>query len=260
METKKILEEELKKVEKWEKEQYDDGLIAKIQRMPFKLLDKITPKFIHEKIEQATNEMLNFLNDEKNILVNKKMIMEEYKDVIKREIELDEIKNMNINSMSEVADNIINKRKKASFYQGATTGFGGAFTLVVDIPLVLTNALKTIQEVGLSYGYEQNAIKEKIYAVKVLQFTASDVVGKKKLSKELTHYGVYDGKEAISTVKGWREVFQNFRDSYGWKKLLQTVPVVGIVFGAFVNKSYIEDIGEAANMFYKKRKITERLK
>ena len=66
-------------------------------------------------------------------------------------------------------------------------------------------------------------------------------------------------REVISQLQGWREVTLTYTESFGWKKLLQMVPVAGIVFGAFANRSMVSDLAETATMLYQKRRILERL-
>jgi len=44
-----------------------------------------------------------------------------------------------------------------------------------------------------------------------------------------------------------------------WKKLFQMVPVAGILFGAYANRSMVKDLAESGTMMYQKRKILERL-
>jgi hypothetical protein len=50
-----------------------------------------------------------------------------------------------------------------------------------------------------------------------------------------------------------------FRDQYGWKKLFQAIPIAGVLFGAWMNKTMICDIAEAGKMLYRKRRIIEKL-
>ncbi|WP_217620990.1 EcsC family protein, partial [Bacillus sp. GbtcB13] len=45
----------------------------------------------------------------------------------------------------------------------------------------------------------------------------------------------------------------------GWKKLFQTVPDAGILFGAIANRSMVNGAAETGMMMYKKRWIMERL-
>ena len=65
--------------------------------------------------------------------------------------------------------------------------------------------------------------------------------------------------EMISQLKGWQEVFYTYRDQYGWKKLFQMIPILGIVFGAFANKGMIEDVSEVGMMLYRKRRVYEKI-
>ncbi len=49
-ESKEWLQEELTKVEAWEKDQGDLWFWEKLGRLPFKMIDKWTPAFIQKKI------------------------------------------------------------------------------------------------------------------------------------------------------------------------------------------------------------------
>ena len=64
----------------------------------------------------------------------------------------------------------------------------------------------------------------------------------------------------ISQLEGWREVVFTYRDQFGWKKLFQMIPIAGMVFGAYANRGMINDVAEAGNMLYRKRRIMEKLK
>ena len=66
-------------------------------------------------------------------------------------------------------------------------------------------------------------------------------------------------KEVFSQLQGWREVTVTFTESFGWKKLFQLVPVAGILFGAFANRTMVSDLTEAGTMLYQKRRIMERV-
>ena len=37
------------------------------------------------------------------------------------------------------------------------------------------------------------------------------------------------------------------------------IPIAGLIFGAFINRSAVNDIAEAGMMLYRKRRILERL-
>ncbi|GIN63659.1 hypothetical protein J27TS8_36520 [Robertmurraya siralis] len=264
METKEQLLKELDAIQKWEEEQKGLWFWEKLGRLPFKLLDRLTPQFIHKKIGQALDELGSYLQTGGRYLLNEKDILKRYvRKTGVEEITLESIPELPLNMMDEVSDELIHSRKNIAMTQGATTGIGGIFTLSIDIPLLLGISLKTLQEIAVAYGYDPNDKKERIFIVKCLQFTSSDIVGKQAVLKELSAYSdpsMEKNDEIISQVQGWREVIMTYRDNFGWKKLFQMIPIAGMIFGSFINKSMIHDIGETGKMLYKKRRIYEKLK
>ena len=269
MELKKVesvdyLKDELNKIEAWEKEQKDLWFWEKIGRLPFMLLDKLTPKFIQDKIGLAIDELGNYIQTGGQYLVKEENILKKFApegsvwtaDEIRAELG----EGVPISKMDEVANEIGNSRTKMATIQGATTGIGGLFTLAVDIPVLLGLSLKVLQEISLCYGYDPKEKSERIFIVKCLQFTSSDIVGKKAILEDLAsfHQG-NQNNQIVSQLQGWREVVTTYRDSFGWKKLFQMVPIAGIIFGAVINRSSMSDVAEAGKMLYRKRRIVERL-
>lgn len=163
--------------------------------------------------------------------------------------------------MISLSTNLQSNRAKFATVQGASTGFGGLFTLAIDIPVILGTALKTLQEIAIIHGYDPNDKEERVFIVKCLQFASADIVGKEAILKELSMKNDKKDKsqDMISQLKGWQEVFFTYRDHFGWKKLFQMVPIAGMIFGAIANKGMIEDVSEAGIMLYRKRRIYDKM-
>lgn len=255
---------ELKKIEVWENEQKDLWFWEKIGRLPFKLLDKVTPKFIQDKIGIAIDELGSYIQTGGQYLINEKNILKKFNiddsDLTLEMLRIDQLDQVPISKMDEVADEIRNSRTKFAAIQGATTGIGGIFTLAIDIPVLLGLSLKVLQEMALCYGYNPKEKSERIFIVKCLQFTSSDIVGKKAILEEISSYNQGNqNKQMISQLQGWREVVTTYRDNFGWKKLFQMIPIAGIIFGAFINRSSIGDVAEAGKMLFRKRRILDRI-
>nr|WP_305121027.1 EcsC family protein [Saccharibacillus sp. JS10] len=251
----------LKEVEKWMKDQRKLPIWDRIARVPFKLLDKVTPKFIHAKIGSLLDELGNYVQNGGKYLIARRHVVSVLENIARKR---GASAPYPLAVMDEAAMRISAESRNIATAQGATTGVGGVFTLAADIPAVLGLSLKVIQEVGLCYDYDANHKVERVFAVKVLQFASSDIVGKQAILEELNLKAGEDGKlppsiTAMSKIRGWSEVVTTYRDSWGWKKLLQAVPVAGIVFGAFANRQTLSDVAEAAHMLYRKRRILERL-
>ena len=258
MENKDQLREELQTIEKWEKDQKGLFFWEKLGRIPFMMLDKVTPKFLHNKINDLLDEIAKYIDTGGQYLVNNDATLDKASKLLSLDgkLTLEDVQTFPLENMDKVANAFIVTRAKNAQIQGATTGIGGIFTLAIDIPLILGLTLKTIQEVAVAYGYDPTDKEERIFMVKCMQFTSSDVVGKKAILEELT---APKRGQGFSQLQGWREVFMTYRDNFGWKKLFQMIPIAGMIFGAYMNKTAIQDVGEAANMLYKKRRVLERL-
>lgn len=294
IESREYLESQLETILKWEKEQKDIFFWEKIGRIPFMLLDRLTPKIVRDKVGEALNEIGSFIQSGGKYLVRKKSVMfvlagtaargaEGLKDSLEAEtagsgkeegtvsdrhehdseamLTLDEASKLPIHVMDAAADGITTKRVKFAAAQGAATGIGGIFTIAADIPLVLGQSLKVLQEMALCYGYDPDNPRERVFIVKCLQFSSADIVGKKAVLEELAVFDdVEKSDQVFSQLQGWREVVQSYTDSFGMKKLFQLIPIAGIIFGSISNKGTIGDVAETGKMLYKKRRINQRLR
>lgn len=277
MEDDMYLQKELRKIEAWEKEQKQVFFWEKLSRLPFMLLDKVTPKLIRDKLGDLLGEMGRFLQTGGQYLVQPGSVLKQLEkqarlqnggslpeeggfNAQKEELTLEKARAFPLEIMDRTADELIGGRVKFAAVQGAATGVGGVFTLAADIPMVLGLSLKVLQEIALCYGYDPRTEQERIFIVKCLQFASADVVGKKAVLEELALFEREDKElQVFSQIQGWREVVQTYRDSFGMKKLFQLIPVAGMVFGSISNKGTIEDVAEAGKMLYRKRRILARL-
>jgi len=280
MDSRETLDQELEQILKWEKEQKDLFIWDKIGRLPFAMLDKVMPKVIKQKIGDALNEVGQYVQNGGKFLVQKKKVakllqeeakksgysMTDYTYRLEEDAEAEgtakihSVEHLPLEVLDRVADNITESRTKFAAAQGAATGIGGIVTIAADIPMVMGLSLKVLQEMALCYGYDPDDPQERIFIVKCLQFSSADIVGKKAIIDELAEYDNPDKQvQVVSQMQGWREVFNSYSESFGWKKLFQLIPIAGMVFGSVSNKNTIRDVAEAGKMLYKKRLILQRL-
>jgi hypothetical protein len=269
-ETRDELQAIVRHIEAWEKEQNDIWFWEKLGRLPFKLLDKLTPRFIHEKIGLILGELGSYIQTGGRYLISEKQVMSRLTAYLNKEfiieagqdpLTIERVRHLPLRVMDRTAEEMAQTSIKLATVQGATTGFGGLFTLAIDIPAVLGLSLKVIQELAICYGFDPKDKQERVFAIKCLQFASSDIVGKKAILDEIAVYDSSIGSnQAISQLQGWREVVMTYRDNFGWKKLFQLVPVAGMVFGAWINRGTLQDVAEAGLMLYRKRRAVERLR
>lgn len=157
--------------------------------------------------------------------------------------------------------------------EGAGTGMLGIYGLALDIPFIMTFALRTIHKIGLCYGYKTkdeknkqfvlallsaagaNTANEKAEAVKIL--SAIDVMIAKQTLKTVAEKAAQQqlGKEAvlISMNNLARQLGLNITK----RKALQAIPVIGAVVGGSVNAWFIKDVGWAARRAFQERWLIE---
>lgn len=269
METKQELEQLLADIAKWEKSQKDLWFWEKLGRLPFVLLDKLTPAIVQQKLGAAIDEIAGYLESGGKFLIDEEGVRKRFAQLpdlsdAERQSLLDQqIADFSLARMDAVAAEIGASRTRFATIQGATTGFGGLFTLAADIPLLIGTSLKTLQEIALSYGYDPHDKEERLFIVKCLQFSSCDYVGKQAILASLTAFSEPAGKERenlIAELQGWREMVMIYTENFGWKKLFQLVPVAGMVFGGYLNRKTVEETAEAGRMLYKKRRALQRLR
>lgn len=263
MENREQLINYLQEIEAWEKDQKGLWFWERLGRIPFKILDKMTPAFIQQKLALLVDELGSYIQSGGKYLINEQMMIQKIRNQSSNPniFAISDIGNIPLEEMIALSDKLQKERVKLATVQGASTGFGGIFTLAIDIPFILGMALKTLQEIAIIHGYDPNDKMERIFIVKCLQFTSADIVGKEAILEELS--SMHDNKNVsetmISQLQGWQEVFFTYRDQMGWKKLFQMVPIAGMIFGAYANKGMMQDVAETGIMLYRKRRIYEKL-
>ncbi|CAG7653002.1 hypothetical protein PAESOLCIP111_06685 [Paenibacillus solanacearum] len=268
-ETREELLRALHEIEAWETSQKDLWFWEKLGRLPFMLLDRLTPRFVQDKIGQALDEVGSYVQTGGTYLLSETSVLRRLEEQLggsgplagTGSLTLEEVPSLPLSVMDRSAAVLAEHRSNLAAAQGATTGIGGLFTLAVDIPAILGLSLKVIQEMAIVYGFDPKQKRERLFTVKCLQFASSDIVGKKAILEELADFdNERRPKEVVSQLQGWREVINAYRDNFGWKKLFQLVPIAGMIFGAVINRSTLQDVAEASGMLYRKRRVNERLR
>jgi EcsC protein family len=76
METKQLLQQELQTITRWEQEQKDVWFWERLGRLPFKVLDKLTPNIVHKKVGQLLDELGSYIQSGGQYLVKEEKILE----------------------------------------------------------------------------------------------------------------------------------------------------------------------------------------
>lgn len=183
--------------------------------------------------------------------------------------DIETLRSRDLKISDQLANQIHNWAIGIASAEGVGSGMWGVYGLAIDIPFIITFALRTIHKIGLCYGYRNrdeggknfvlallsaasaNTVNEKAEALKLLQ--AIDVMIAKQTMKTLVEKAVQKqlGKEAVllSVKNLGRQLGINLTE----RKILQAIPAIGAAVGGSVNAWFINDVAWAARRAFQER-------
>ena len=144
--------------------------------------------------------------------------------------------------------------RKAATIEGAGTGAGGIFLGLADFPLLLSIKMKFLSECSAIHGYDPKRYEERLFLLYVFQLAFSSDSHKKDVLSIIENWG--KEKEKLKELD-WKTFQQEYRDYIDFVKLLQVIPGVGAVVGAYANYQLLEQLGEVAKFAYRIRYFNE---
>mgnify|MGYP001178147883 CR=1 FL=1 len=144
--------------------------------------------------------------------------------------------------------------RKAAVLEGAGTGAGGILLGLADFPLLLSIKMKFLFEVASVYGFDTKDYTERLYLLHIFQLAFSSDKRKKEVFHTMKNWEME--KERLREVD-WRVFQQEYRDYLDIIKLLQLLPGLGAVFGAYANYQLLDKLGETAKNAYRLRILKE---
>ena len=151
-------------------------------------------------------------------------------------------------------------RDRISFYsssaaaEGAMTGFGGFFLSLADFPLWLSLKMKMLFEIAALYGYDTKEYKERLYILYIFQLTFSSQQKRNQVYEFIADWdNIKEDLPDDLTDFDWRSFQLEYRDYIDLAKLMQLIPGVGAVAGAFVNHKLTNKLGKTAMNAYRLR-------
>ncbi len=156
-------------------------------------------------------------------------------------------------------------RERINFYsssaavEGAATGFGGFLLGLADFPLWLTLKMKMLFDIASHYGMDVKELSERVFILHIFQITFSSQKHRNEIYPLMANWDKEKSKlpEDIRDFD-WRTFQLEYRDHIDLAKLLQLIPGVGAVVGAYVNHKLTNKLGKAAMNAYRMRLLREK--
>ncbi|MDX8045251.1 EcsC family protein [Gracilibacillus sp. S3-1-1] len=145
--------------------------------------------------------------------------------------------------------------RKTAMLEGAGTGAGGIFLGLADFPLLLSIKMKFLFEAATLYGYDTSKYEERLFILHVFQLAFSTDEKRREVYHFIKNWEVE--KERLSDMD-WRVFQQEYRDYIDLIKMMQMIPGLGAVVGAYANYNLLDQLGETAKNCYRLREFGER--
>ncbi|QHA35801.1 EcsC family protein [Rossellomorea marisflavi] len=144
--------------------------------------------------------------------------------------------------------------RKTATVEGAGTGAGGLFLGMADFPLLLSIKMKFLTECSIIHGYDAKAYEERMFLLYVFQLAFSSDEHKRETLSVIEGWDTE--KERVKDLD-WRTFQQEYRDHIDLIKMLQLVPGIGALVGAYANYQLLDQLGETAKFAYRIRYFSE---
>jgi hypothetical protein len=158
--------------------------------------------------------------------------------------------------------------------EGGAAGLFGLVALPADVAALIALSLRLIRQVGVEYGYSEDNDAEREFCFSVMQGASANTVEEKvaaqfllaelsqaianqtfkKMAEKATETMI--GKEAA--IVALRALAKQVGVNLTKRKMLEAIPVVGLVVGAASSAWFLRDIGIAAQMAYRERWLDQR--
>ena len=141
-------------------------------------------------------------------------------------------------------------------------GMGLVGSGLPDIPVFIGMVLKSIYETALSYGFEYESDKEKIFILKIIEAAMADEEKFEQLNaalnEDIHNMTISEGEWDISREEQMKRSAAALSEEMIYTKFIQGFFVVGMVGGIF-DPVYVNRINEYALLKYRRRFLEGKL-
>lgn len=186
-----------------------------------------------------------------------KVITESIKNMVKATLfgsnlttKKSQLTGVNLYERDELLQKKLTAYRKTAVVEGAGTGAGGIFLGLADFPLLLSIKMKFLFEAAAVYGFDTREYEERLFILHVFQLAFSSDEKRKETFYIIENWD--EQKEALVDMD-WQVFQQEYRDYIDLIKMLQLVPGLGAIVGAYANYNLLDQLGETAMNAYRLR-------
>jgi hypothetical protein len=258
--------EQIEAIKKWKAE--EPGVVSKAFGVAIEPLAWLVRKVVPES---AVRGALDFSNSVAEWLTDRGDIVRDA-----RVRTLSELRTKDLKLSDKLADEVHNWAIGIAVAEGAGTGVFGLLGAPVDVPAIITLALRTIHKIGVCYGYECSNEIDRKFALGVLAAAGANSVGEKNAAltmlrtiqvtlakvtwKKMAEKAAESQLSKEAAILAVKNLAKQLGVNITKRRALAAIPFIGAAVGGSVNGWYIKEVGWAARRSFQERWLLENKK
>ncbi|KHD85881.1 ecsC [Heyndrickxia ginsengihumi] len=223
-------------VEQWKRKvTKKSGVLNRVTKNAQSKINNILPDKVRDMMTEAIKKMVQ------GVLYGSEFLTKSHDD--------DQL--LSLQEKDQLVKKKLQTYKKIATVEGAGTGGGGVFLGLADFPLLLSIKMKFLFEVASIYGFDTKLLSERNFILYVFQLAFSSSEHRKQV------LSIIEDWENNRPEVDWGTLQKEYRDYIDFVKMLQLVPGIGAVVGAYANYNLLDELGETAMNAYHIRLFTE---
>lgn len=223
-------------VEQWKRKvTKKSGVLNRVTKNAQSKINNILPDKVRDMMTEAIKKMVQ------GVLYGSEFLTKSHDD--------DQL--LSLQEKDQLVKKKLQTYKKIATVEGAGTGGSGVFLGLADFPLLLSIKMKFLFEVASIYGFDTKLLSERNFILYVFQLAFSSSEHRKQV------LSIIEDWENNRPEVDWGTLQQEYRDYIDFVKMLQLVPGIGAVVGAYANYNLLDELGETAMNAYHIRLFTE---
>ena len=236
---------------------YEEQAYEEIQAWKLKILKR--PKMVQRLTKQAQLKINEKIPNKVHEMIT--AAIKNFVNMTLKGSQLTTRNNQAVNTSLEDRDKLLADKlstyRKTAVIEGAGTGAAGLLVGLADFPLLLSIKMKFLFEAANVYGFDTNEYEERVFILQVFQLAFSSAEKRQETMEIIENW---EERKAALLELDWREFQQEYRDHIDFVKMLQLVPGIGAIIGAYANYNLLDQLGETAKNCYRMRWLNEAAK
>lgn len=252
----------------------EEGPLGRISRVLFKPVELVAERIIPDRVLEIAGDGIEAALKQVASLSDRTVgasdVLADARNLGVKAATVGDLRSQDLEQLDRLSQTIASQNSLIGALEGAGCGLGGIYLLAADIPLLFGVAFRVVRLIGCAYGVDPSAAGEKLIAFKIFELAAGGTRDRygalleiEALKDELDGLDPQERAEKAAVLAGLiasREVVRKIVQALMGRKLIQSIPLAGMLVGAGFNYYFVADVAQCARQVYRKRTLDERAK